>query len=203
MTPQPKPRLTAEEYLAFERRAEGKHEFLNGEIFAMSGAGRRHGLVALNVAALLHAQLKGRSCEVFASDMRVQVKATGLYTYPDVVVVCGEPQFADAELDTLLNPTLVVEVLSASTESYDRGTKFAHYRTLPSLADYVLFAQDRVHAEHYTRQAEDRWLLTETGDPRAVLELGSIGCRLVLAEVYDEVPLEGPLGGAAPPPAAT
>lgn len=187
MTSQPKTRLTAEEYLALERRAEGRHEFLNGEIFAMGGASRKHGLVAGNVFASLHAQLRGRPCEAFASDMRVRVAATGLYAYPDVVVVCGAPQFDDGDLDTLLNPTLVVEVLSKSSADYDRGTKFAHYRTLSSLAEYVLFAQDRVHAEHHTRQAEGRWLLTETSDPGAVLELAAVGCLLPLAEVYEKV----------------
>lgn len=190
MNPLPKPRLTAEEYLAFERQAEGRHEFLNGEIFAMGGASRKHGLVTLNIAGLLHSQLRGRPCEAFAADMRVRVAATGLYTYPDVVVVCGAPQFDDGDLDTLLNPTLIVEVLSKSSADYDRGTKFAHYRTLPSLAEYVLFAQDRIHAEHYTRQAEDRWLLTETSDPGAVLELAAVGCLLPLAEVYEKVSLE-------------
>lgn len=187
MTALPKHKLTPEEYLAIERKAEIRSEFLDGEMFAMSGASRHHGRVALSAVASLHNQLKGRTCEAFAIDMRVRVSATGLYTYPDIVVVCGEAQFEDAEVDTLLNPTLVVEVLSPSTTDYDRGTKFAHYRSLPSLKEYLLLAQDRVHAEHFVRQDGDRWLLTETDDRAAVLELVSIGCRLALADAYDRL----------------
>ncbi len=187
MTAEPRPKLTAEEYLAIERRAQTKSEFLDGEMFAMSGASRRHGLVAGNCFAVLHRQLRGRPCETFAGDLRVRVSATGLYTYPDVVVVCGEAQFADAELDTLLNPTVVIEVLSKSTADYDRGTKFAHYRSLPSLQEYLVFAQDEALVEHHTRQQDGRWLLAEVRDPAAVLELAAIGCRLPLTEVYERV----------------
>jgi Uma2 family endonuclease len=187
MATAPVSRLSAEEYLALERQSAERHEFLGGEIFAMTGASRRHNLIAGNVFAALHVQLAGRGCEVYTHDMRVRVPAADLFTYPDVVVACGGPQFADAETDTLVNPTLIVEVLSPTTESYDRGNKFAHYRTLPSLAEYLLLAQDRVRAEHFVRQGDGGWLLTETADPAAVLHLPSIRCSLALAVVYDRV----------------
>lgn len=186
MATEPTPRFTPEEYLARERQAEGKTEFLDGEIFAMTGASRRHNRIVLNVASSLDRQLKEKGCEVFASDMRVRVPAVDLYTYPDVAVACGEPRFEDAELDTLLNPVLIVEVLSKTTEGYDRGTKFAQYRTLPSLAEYLLIAQDRVHAEYFVRES-DRWILTETDAIARTLELPSIGCTLALSDVYDRV----------------
>ena len=181
-------RISAEEYLALERQSETRNEFLDGEIFAMGGASRRHNLVTGNAFAALHAQLIGRDCEVHSSDLRVKVPATGLYAYPDVVVVCGGPQLEDdTHLDTLLNPTLIIEVLSPTTADYDRGGKFAHYRTLPSLAEYLVLAQDRVHAEHASRQDDGSWLLTETSQPGEVLDLPSIGCRLDLKAVYARV----------------
>src|SRR5262245_20014349 len=174
MATAPIARLSAEEYLALERQSTERHEFLDGEIFAMTGASRRHNLVAGNVFAALHAQLAGHaghSCEIYTHDMRVRVTAADLFAYPDVVVACGAPQFVDAETDTLVNRTLIVEVLSPSTESYDRGNKFAHYRKLPSLAEYLLLTQDRVHAEHFVRQGDGGWLLTETSDLAAALDL--------------------------------
>lgn len=186
MATAPLSRLSAEEYLARERGSAERHEFLGGEIFAMTGASRRHNLVAGNVFAALHAQLAGGGCEVYTHDMRVRASAADLFAYPDVVVACG-PEFADAETDTLVNPVLIVEVLSPTTESYDRGNKFAHYRTLPSLAEYLLLAQDRVRAEHFVRQGDGGWLLTETADPAAVLNLPSIRCSLALSAVYDRV----------------
>jgi Uma2 family endonuclease len=192
MALQTQPRMTPEEYLALERKAKYKSEYLNGEIFAMSGASREHNLISVNIGAALHGQLRERRCEVYNSDMRVQVRSTGLYTYPDVVVVCGEPQFADAELDTLLNPTLIVEVLSPSTEDYDRGTKFEHYRTLTSLQEYVLVAQDRCHVVHYTRQADNTWILAETTRRDDQIFLPSIACHLSLAEVYAKVRIDEP-----------
>lgn len=186
MATEAKPRLTPEQYLAMERHSETRNQFLNGEVFAMTGASREHNLLVANLLAGLHSQLRGRTCEAYANDMRVKVSATGLYTYPDVVVVCGQPQLEDAELDTLLNPTLIAEVLSDSTEDYDRGTKFAHYRTLPSFSEYLLVAQNEVHVEHFIRQS-DGWLLTETRDLTATLDLPSIGCRLSLADIYERV----------------
>jgi Uma2 family endonuclease len=187
---EPHHRLSEEEYLAFERQAETKHEYLDGEVFAMTGASRRHNRLAANLALMLGLQLRGRPCELYIADMRVRVAATGLYTYPDLVVVCGEPRFGDAELDTLLNPTLLVEILSPSTEATDRGRKFAHYRRLDSLAEVLLIAQDRVAVEHYSRrpaQPEAGWHLAEAMQLEDRLVLASIGCELPLAEVYERV----------------
>jgi Uma2 family endonuclease len=184
---QPKPRLTPEEYLASERKAEYKSEYFNGEMFAMSGASERRVNIVANLMYLLVGQLRGRPCKAYASDLRVRVSPTGLYTYPDVVVVCGQPQFADDQRDTLLNPTLIVEVLSESTKDYDRGGKFEHYRTLDSFSEYVLIAQDRYHVEHFVRQPDKRWLLAETNRLEDTFHLSSIDCDLALAEVYDKV----------------
>jgi len=187
MATEPRRRVSPEEYLSLERQSETKNEYLNGEIYAMAGASRRHNRITLNVAIALDGQLKARGCELYSGDMRVRVPTADLYTYPDVAVVCGEPQFDDAEVDTLLNPTLIVEVLSRTTESYDRGAKFAYYRTLPSFAEYLVLAQDLVHAEHFVRQGVTGWLLTETDRSDDVLELPSIGCTLALREAYDRV----------------
>lgn len=191
------PVLTAAEYLALERQAETKSEYHDGQMVAMMGASRWHNLIAMNVSARLHLQLEGRPCETYASDMRVKVDPTGLYTYPDVTVVCGEAEFEDAELDTLLNPTVIVEVLSPSTEAYDRGAKFRHYRRVPSLQEYLLVAQDKPYLEHYVRQPGDEWLLSTAERPEEVVELPSIGCHLALADVYSKVEFSA----ASTPPA--
>lgn len=187
MVSQPKTRLTPEEYLALERQAETKHEYRDGEMVAMSGASRLHNLITVNVAAALHSQLRDRNCETYTSDMRVGIRAHNLYVYPDVVVVCGEPKFEDDEFDTLLNPVLIVEVLSKSTQGYDHVEKFEYYRTLESLADYLLIAQDEQRVEHYAKQAEGRWLLSDIRAGGATVELRSVGCRLEMREIYDKV----------------
>jgi len=187
MSAVPKTKLTPEEYLAFERKAETKSEYYAGEAFAMAGANEEHNLIAGNFFAAVHWQFVGRPCEVHQANMRVKVSDTGLYTYPDVVAVCGQAQFEDEEQDTLLNPLVVVEVLSESTEGYDRGTKSEHYRRPESLKEYVLIAQDKHHVEHFVRQADNTWLLWETNDPTAALELAAIQCELTVAEIYDKV----------------
>jgi Uma2 family endonuclease len=184
---QPKTYLTPEEYLAIERKADHKSEYFNGEMFAMSGASERHATIVANLMYLLVGQLRGRPCKAYANDLRVRVSPTGLYTYPDVVVVCGQPQFADDQRDTLLNPTLIVEVLSESTKDYDRGGKFEHYRTLTSLSEYVLIDQAKYHVEHFVRQPDNRWLLSETNRLEDTIHLLSVDCDLALAEVYDKV----------------
>jgi Uma2 family endonuclease len=186
MASEPRQRLTLQEYLTLERQSETKSDYLNGEMFAMTGASRPHNLICLNVAASLHAQLRTRSCEVYNSDMRVRTP-DDLFTYPDVVAVCGEPQFDDSELDTLLNPTFIVEVLSKSTEVYDRLTKLDQYRAISSLAEILLIAQDRPHVEHWLRQGDGLWLLEEVDDLGRTLDLPSIGCRLSLEEIYQRV----------------
>jgi Uma2 family endonuclease len=190
MSSQVKIYLTPNEYLALERQAEHKSEYFNGEIFAMTGASRRHNLVAGNVFAALHLQLRKRPCEIYPNDMRVKVSPTGLYTYPDVVVVCGEPLFDDEQRDTLLNPTVLVEVLSKSTASYDRGEKFEHYRKLASLLEYLVIAQNKYHVEHYMRQQDNQWLLAETDDILQTVHLSSIECDLALADIYDKVEID-------------
>ena len=189
MSAVPKPYVTPAEYLALECRAEIRSEYYQGEIFAMSGASREHNLIGVNVAGELRQQLRNRDCEVYPSDMRVKVSPTGLYTYPDVVVVCGEPQFEDGELDTLLNPKVLFEILSPSTADYDRGGKFAQYRRLTSLAEYVLISQDRPLIEYYVRQPHDQWLLSERSSLTDTLVLPSIRCQLALSEIYLKVQL--------------
>jgi Uma2 family endonuclease len=195
MTPLAQPVVTPAEYLALERRAREKSEYVNGRIYAMSGASRLHNLIAGNIFGELRNQLRGRPCEVYVNDMRVKVQRTGMYTYPDVVAVCDEPRLEDAELDTLLNPSVIVEVLSPSTERYDRGEKFAHYRRLESLQEYVLVAQGTPRVEHFRREG-DHWVLTEISDPGGELGLSSVGCVLKLADIYDRV--DFPPGGASP-----
>jgi Uma2 family endonuclease len=180
------PYYSLEQYLALERKATHKSEYINGQIFAMAGASRQHNRITLNIAGELRAQLRGRPCEAFVNDMRVKVSSTGMYTYPDAAALRGEPRFEDEQIDTLLNPSVIVEVLSDSTEAYDRGDKFAHYRRLESLTDYVLIAQDKVRVEHYVRQG-DQWVLSEISDPSGTLHLSSIGCALALRDIYDRV----------------
>ena len=182
------PLVGPEEYLAAERTARQRSEYVNGRVYAMAGASREHNLIVGNVFAELRAQLRGRPCEAYVNDLRVKVSRTGLYTYPDVVALCGEPRFEDEHVDTLLNPGVIVEVLSESTEGYDRGEKFAHYRRLDSLQEYVLVAQDKVRVEHYARQGE-HWVLTEFSDLQDSLSLTSLDCSVALRDVYERVDL--------------
>ena len=186
----PKTKLTPEEYLEFERKAETKHEYFNGEIFAMSGAKRNHNKIVGNLSGLIWQHLKGKDCEFYPADMRVFVPETGLYTYPDLVVVCGEPEFKDDVFDTLLNPVLLVEVLSETTESYDRGKKFQHYRSIESLREYVLVAQDEARIEKYVKTGDGFWLLSEAVGLDAEIEFAAIECRIALREVYDKINFE-------------
>lgn len=179
--------ITPEEYLALERRAEHKNEYFDGEIFAMVGASRKHNLITTNITRELSQQLKNKPCEVYSSDMRVRIPNANIYTYADLTVACGEPKFEDAQVDTLLNPALIVEVLSKSTASYDRREKFAFYRTIESLTDYLLVSQDSVHVEQYTRQPDSRWLLADFRSPEDTVQLDSVQCTLVLREIYGKV----------------
>ncbi|MBV8310380.1 MAG: Uma2 family endonuclease [Planctomycetaceae bacterium] len=186
-----KKRFTPQEYLALERKSEMRNEYYNGEIFAMAGASREHNLIAGNVNAEIRDQILDRPCESYPSDMRVYIEATGLYTYPDVTVVCGEPRFQDREVDTLLNPMVIVEVLSPTTEAYDRGDKFRHYRRIGSLREFVLISQDQMMVERYTRQGND-WVLSDITDPDQVLKLESIGCQIPLGRIYAKVKFPEP-----------
>jgi Uma2 family endonuclease len=187
MTVHTKPYLSRAEYLALERVAERKSEYLDGEMIGMTGASRRHSLITLNVGAELNRQLEDRPCEVHVNDLRVLVAASSLYTYPDVIVVCGEPELTDSYRDTLTNPTVLIEVLSPSTEAYDRGAKFGHYRTLGSLREYLLISQDRPRVEQYIRQENGNWLFTEKAEVAATVILPSIECQLALKRIYQKV----------------
>lgn len=181
--------LTPAEYLAVERQNEYKSEYIDGGMVAMTGASRRHNIITFNIAGILNSQLRGRPCEGYVSDMRVKIASRReyAYTYPDAVIVCGEPQFEDGHLDTLLNPTVLIEVLSESTERYDRGKKFGFYRTIESPAEYLLIAQDEYKVEQFVRQPDGRWMLSDHRSPDDVVELASVQCALALSEVYDKV----------------
>jgi Uma2 family endonuclease len=187
MSTQPKPQFTVGEYLAMERGADYKSEYFDGEIFAMAGASRKHNLIALNVGGDLNEQLRERDCEVYVSDMRVRVLATNLLTYPNVVAVCGAPQFHDEESDTLLNPNVIVEVLSKSTKNFDRNEKFEHYRTIESFGEYLLISQDKIYIEQYIRQPNGDWLLKVFHHLQDVLHLSSVNCDLSITNIYNKV----------------
>lgn len=178
--------VTPEEYLEQERKAETKSEYMSGEVIAMSGASLVHTTIVGNIVEGLGPVLRKRGCRAHSNDLRVQIQRTGAYVYPDVVIVCGQPRLADSHLDTLLNPTVIIEVRSPSTSDYDSGPKWAHYRRLESLAAYVMVAQDAPLVEVYTRHA-DVWVYTETTDMDATLDLPSVDASISLTEIYDGV----------------
>lgn len=179
--------MTVDEYLRFERDSRERHEFIDGEVVAMSGASRTHNRIAANLLASLHAQTRrSRRCRPYMADMRLRVADTGLFTYPDLVVTCGEERLEEDDL-VLTDATLIVEVLSPSTEVFDRGEKWARYRRLESLAEYLLVSQDQVRVERFVRGEGDTWIFSETRDLDDVLDLQSIDCRLALADLYDDV----------------
>jgi Uma2 family endonuclease len=184
MSSQTKTLLTPEEYLAIERKAEVRSEYYAGEMFAMSGASREHNLIVTNLTRRIDEQLDDKPCELYLNAMRVRIPATGLYTYPDVVVVCGAPRFEDDHVDNLLNPIVIIEVLSPSTEAYDRGRKFEHYQQIPSLVEYLLIAQEPCRAEQFVRQGTAQWLYSEAHQLEDVLKLNSISCALALKDIY-------------------
>jgi Uma2 family endonuclease len=180
-------RVTPAEYLARDRRDEWKNEYVDGCIMAMPYPNVGHATITGNVLVALHTQLRDGPCEPFTSRMRMRNLVTGRYLFPDLSMVCGEARFDHhAEDDTLLNPTLIVEVVSPATEAYDRGDKFADYRRIPSLQEYVLIAQDRPSVDHFLRQGE-QWLLTPVTDLNATVTLPTIGCTLLLREIYRRV----------------
>jgi Uma2 family endonuclease len=185
------PRLTAEEYLAIERAAEFKSEYYNGRMYAMSGGTYGHWVISGNLTGELRISLKKTPCVVGASDLRVRVSPRGLYTYPDVVVVCGEPQFADDQKDTLLNPTFIAEVLSPSTEACDRGFKSTQYRMLESLQEYALVSQTEPRLEVFRRQSGGGWLLSEFAGLDAVCRFESLGRQVALADIFERVTFGG------------
>lgn len=175
--------VTPEQYLEAERKAEYKSEYCDGQVYAMAGASRWHGVIVMNVGGELRSALKGRECQVFATDMRLQVSPR-TYFYPDVMVVCGKPKFAESDVDTLVNPQVIIEVLSESTEAYDRGAKFGFYRALPSLQEYLLISQDSQAVEHFIRQADGFWKFQATSGPDTRVTLESLNIELALNEIY-------------------
>ncbi len=179
--------ISEEAYLELESASETKNEYFNGEIFAMAGASRRHNLIVANVIISLGSQLKNKPCRVYPSDMRLKIEKTGLNTYPDVMVVCDEEEFTNEKQDTLLNPDVIIEVLSDSTEKYDRGEKFKQYRQLESLKEYVMISQNYRSIEKFFRDKNGQWILTEADEQNPFIVLESSGCRLEISDVYDKV----------------
>lgn len=181
--------LTPEEYLAIEREAEDKSEYVDGvmyAMYAMAGGSPQHSSVAMNVSGELYIQLKGTECRVFNSDLKVRVPSKRKYLYPDVTVVCGEPKF-DEDSDVLLNPLLIVEVLSKTTVGYDRRNKFLYYQELDSFQEYLLIAQDQPAVQHYVKQPDGTWICTTIKGLDQSVELVTINCRLELKDIYDKV----------------
>jgi Uma2 family endonuclease len=187
MSTVPKHFITPEEYLHRERQAEHRSEYYRGEMFTMAGASANHNLIVLNTGSQLREQLKSKPCRVYPSDLKLRVEATGLFTYPDLSIVCGEPRLESDHGEVLLNPVVLVEVLSDSTEAYDRGKKFEHYRTIPSLKHYVLITQDRHSIDCFTRSNGESWNLTSCQGLSGKITLEAIECELLGSEVYDKV----------------
>lgn len=184
---QPKNLYTPEEYLELERKSEIRHEYIDGEIFEMAGANKRHNQISANLMRLLGNQILERDCNVYASDMRVKITSTGKYTYPDIVGICDKEEFEDERDDTLLNPMLLIEILSESTEAYDRGTKFEFYQTIESFNEYILITQEPVRVEQFVRQDKNTWTYFEFRSPEDIIELNSINCELLLQDIYYKV----------------
>ena len=184
--------MTEADYLAFERESDEKHEFFDGQIRAMTGASEAHNLVVSSTIIALGSQLRGRDCKIYPSDMKVRTPSTRSYVYPDITIVCDAARFDDEYRDILLNPTLIIEVLSPSTEADDRGKKFQRYREIPSLQEYILTAQDNPRVERFARQHNNLWQLSEARGQDGVLNLRVIGCRLALSDVYEQVRFETP-----------
>lgn len=187
MSAVPENRFSLEEYLSRERIAEYKNEFFQGEIFAMTGGTPTHNLINVNIASQLRVSLRGSGCRPFSSDQRVRIPANGLSTYPDIAVVCGELELDDKDKDAITNPIVVFEVLSKSTERYDRGKKFDLYRELDSLQEYVLVSQTEAQVERFVRQDDGDWLLTVLKGSEAVLIFSSFEVNLTLSEIYEDV----------------
>lgn len=193
----PKPSLfTVDEYLALERQAEERHEFVDGEIYAMAGESGQHGDISMNLAGLFHFHLKGTPCRARTKDTKVRSgplsrsrkNYSGMFSYPDIVVICGEPEYHDAHRDVILNPTVIVEVLSPATESFDRGEKASRFQTWnPTLKDFLLVSQDQPQIEQYSRQADGTWSFQRHTGLDANVSIPSVGCTLALADVYDRV----------------
>lgn len=179
--------MTPAQYLAAERIADVRHEFCDGTILTMAGASRKHNLLSANLVRVIGNELLERPCNVYSSDMRVKSEGAKTYCYPDVVAACQQERFEDAQEDTLLNPLLLIEILSDSTEAYDRGDKFFHYRQIESFVEYILVSQKSCHVERYVRQADNTWLYSEYKSLDENIELSSIGCTVSLKDIYNKV----------------
>ena len=199
-----KPRkLTVEEYFALDEKAERKSEFFDGEMFAMAGASRMHNVLTRNLTGHLFARLQGGPCQVFVADLRVKVNKTGLYTYPDLLIVCGPPEYAPENRDTLTNPKIVIEVLSDSTEKYDRTTKFRHYKQMPSVMEYVLVSQDEPLIERYTRLPDGAWAQSDFVGLDAAMAFDTVPASVSLADIYLGVQFPSRPRSAGPLPPET
>lgn len=192
MASNPKTFLTPEQYLEIERKAEFRSEYFAGEMFAMAGASRQHNRITSNAVIKLGNQLEEKPCNIYSSDMRVLIESTGLFTYPDVVVTCGEERFAETAQDNLLNPILIIEVLSDTTEAYDRGKKFELYQQIESLAEYILVSQYEIKVEQFIKQSDKTWLYSQTTAIDSIINLASIDCQLILQDIYSKVVFKGP-----------
>ena len=190
MDKKPKTFITPEDYLEIERQAEYKSEYYNGEMFAFAGAGNNHNLIAVNITTFLHNQLKSKDCFVYNSDMRLFVESFGLYTYPDIMVVCGKPKFTDERKDNVLNPLMILEILSKNTESYDRGKKFEFYRSIPTLKEYILVSSDRPLVENFSKNEKNLWVLTDEKNLNASTQFSSLDIQVPLKEIYLKVEFE-------------
>ena len=179
--------FTPEEYLELERKSHYKSEYLDGQIYAMSGGSPEHSMITVNVSREVSLGLKGKPCMTFSNDTKVRTGTANLFSYPDLTVVCGEPRYHDAKRDVLLNPTLIIEVLSSSTEGYDRGEKFMDYQCISSLQTYVLIAQHQARIEQFVRQSNNDWLLSNVTGRDQNLYVASIDCTLALSEIYDRI----------------
>ena len=187
MATEPKQIVTPEEYLRLDRAAVVKSEYSDGHMYAMAGGSKRHSRILTNLASDFGVQVLRSGCEIHYSELRLHVPATGLYTYPDIMVVCGEEKYLDEEFDTLLNPVLIVEILSPSTEDYDRGVKFRHYRSIPTLREYLIVAQDEIAIEQWTLR-EGHWTLNEYGNADAMVKIACLpGIELAVGAIYRNV----------------
>jgi Uma2 family endonuclease len=184
---QPKNGMTPEDYLLAERGSEIKNEYYNGEIFTMAGASRKHNLILTNVVRILGNILVDRPCNVYSSDMKVKIEKLKKYSYPDIVVSCEEERFEDAQEDVLLTPWVIMEILSDSTEAYDRGVKFAHYQWIPSFKEYLLISQNFCRIEKYYRQSDNSWIYTEFHDRNSTIPIQMLHCELSMQDIYGKI----------------
>lgn len=179
--------VTESEYLAFERESQERHEFYRGEIFLMSGASFKHNVIEDNLRVLIGTFLRGKKCRSFGSNLRIHIPKNTLYTYPDILIVCDKPVFVDNEFDTLLNPSVIIEILSPSTGNYDRGAKFDLYREIETLKEYILVDSTNTHCIHYVKNADATWTLSEAKNLSDTFEITTIGLQLQMSDVYDGI----------------